>query len=38
MSKEQEKALRELVDNLSTLYPNAELTAHSLVDRNKGSC
>ncbi len=38
MPKEQEKALRELVDNLLTLYPNAELTAHSLVDRNKGSC
>ena len=38
MSKEQEKALRELVDNLLTLYPNATLTAHSLVDKNKWSC
>lgn len=38
MPKAQEKALRELVDNLLIQYPNAELTAHSLVDRNKGSC
>lgn len=38
MSKEQEKALRELIDNLSIQYPNTELTAHSLIDKNKGSC
>jgi len=35
MSKEQEKALRELVDKLQKDYPNATLTAHSLVDKNK---
>lgn len=38
MSKEQEKALRDLVEQLQKQYPNAELTAHSLVDKNKGSC
>ena len=38
MPKEQEKALRELVAQLQQQYPNAELTAHSLVDKNKGSC
>ena len=38
MPKAQEKALRELVAQLQQQYPNAELTAHSLVDRNKGSC
>lgn len=38
MSAKQEKALRELVSQLTWQYPNAILTAHSLVDKNKWSC
>lgn len=38
MSAKQEKALRELVSQLTWQYPNAILTAHSLIDRNKWSC
>ena len=38
LSSSQEKALRELVSNLQSQYPQATLTAHSLVDKNKWSC
>lgn len=38
MPKAQEKALRDLVAQLQQKYPQANLTAHSLVDKNKWSC
>ena len=38
LPKAQEDALRNLVKELKTEYPQANLTAHSLIDRNKWSC
>lgn len=38
LPKAQEDALRNLVKELKTEYPQANLTAHSLIDMNKWSC
>lgn len=38
LSSKQDKALRELVQQLQKDYPNATLTAHSLIDKNKWTC
>ena len=38
LSKQQDKALRELVQQLQSKYPSATLTAHSLIDKNKWTC
>lgn len=38
MPTAQEDALRKLVADLQAQYPNATLTAHSLVDKNKWTC
>lgn len=38
LSSKQDKALRELVTQLQKDYPNATLTAHSLIDKNKWTC
>ena len=38
LSSKQDKALRELVQQLQSKYPSATLTAHSLIDKNKWTC
>ena len=38
LPKKQLEALINLIDTLQTKYPQANLTAHSLVDRNKWTC
>lgn len=38
LPKAQLEAMMELVDNLASKFSNPIVTAHSLIDRNKGSC
>lgn len=38
MPASQLKALKDLISNLKEQYPQATVTAHSLIDRNKWTC